>query len=796
MILFTMKNTCCFLFFICISLLVSGQQKILDSLQNKFNTHRKSALQEKVYVHTNNNVYLTGEYLWLKAYLVDGSLHKPLDLSKVVYIELVDKNNAAVLQAKIHARQGKGDAALFLPASLESGSYFLRAYTNWMKNFRPDYYFHKPITLINTFEKLEPTLVARSKSSYDIQFFPEGGNLIHGITSKVAFKITNLEGNGLDYSGVLLANEKDTLLTFKPYKFGMGHFNFIPLRENSYKVRVIDNQGNTKDHSFPEIQESGYAMQLRDSSEQYLSLTVTAENISHSRTAAYLFVHSRNITTQAKFNYLEQNKATFLISKIELPEGISHFTIFDNDLKPVCERLYFKPVSKKLDIKVQHDRSVGIRRKVNLQLALVKANEEKVKGNLSVSVYKLDSLSTRPTHGILEYLWLESDLQGTIENSQYYFSNQPDVKVVADNLMLTQGWRRFNWEQVLTGKKSGFEFLPECQGHLISGKILSKNNEPASYVLSYLSSPDKIIRFYSGRSNAIGNVMFQTQTLFGSRKLIFQTENRDQYLFHLESPFSKMYCEKKFPRFALTRVDEKSLLDRSIAMQIQNIYHDDKFEYKQAVRDTLPFYGKPDNSYLLDDYTRFPLLEEVMREYVPGVRVRNRKDGFHFLVEDRNSQLTFEEDALVLLDGVPASVNKIMDFSPLKIKKLDVIERKYYLGPLTLSGIVSFSTYAADLGGFELDTETISINYEGLQQQREFYSPAYPTENERKSRIPDQRNLLYWNGDVNTNDAGISETHFYSSDVTGNFIIVVEGITADGFAGRLVSDFLVKDFNN
>src|SRR6478735_8481803 len=125
------------------SLLLSAQDEFTATLQKNFEEYRMRALQEKVFLHTDKSFYLAGEILWFKAYNVDGYFHKSLDLDKVLYVEVIDKNHKAILQAKIEMKEGNGSGSFVLPTSIQSGSYLVRAYTSWMKNFGPDIFFEK-----------------------------------------------------------------------------------------------------------------------------------------------------------------------------------------------------------------------------------------------------------------------------------------------------------------------------------------------------------------------------------------------------------------------------------------------------------------------------------------------------------------------------------------------------------------------------------------------------------------------------------------------------------------------------
>ena len=132
---------------------VANSQINTGKLEETFGRYAEHALQEKLYMHVDRNFYLAGDILWCKLYVVDASLHQPLDISKVAYVEVLDENNTPALQAKIRLQNGKGNGSLSLPVSIKSGNYKIRTYTNWMKNAGPDYFFEKMITIVNAQKK-------------------------------------------------------------------------------------------------------------------------------------------------------------------------------------------------------------------------------------------------------------------------------------------------------------------------------------------------------------------------------------------------------------------------------------------------------------------------------------------------------------------------------------------------------------------------------------------------------------------------------------------------------------------
>jgi len=776
------------------------RQPVLDSVARKFDRFRTQAFQEKVYLHSDRSGYLTGETMWFKLYLTDASFHKPSSMSDVVYVEILDKARQPVLQTKVGMADGKGNGTLFLPATLPSGNYILRAYTNWMKNFNADFYFHKSISIINPFKAPDPQ-VKPATPPPDAQFFPEGGNLVAGVTSKVGFRVISAEGKGIAFTGAVINQHNDTLARFKPLKFGIGHFHFTPQSQQTYRAVIRDPAGKITIATFPAVAENGYTMHVADSLENLLRVQVNAHIAGSELPQVYIFVHARQIMAVASAAQIQSGKAVFPINKNDLPEGINHITVFDANMRAVAERLYFKKPVHTLNIDVHTDQSQYTnRRRVKLDIQTLAAASGK-SSDVSVSVYRLDSLSENTTTGIGDFLWLTSDLKGTVESPEYYNTNDIHITEAIDNLMLTHGWRRFSWEKVLTDQTPVIEFLPEYRGHMVKGIVRGPDGKPANWVMTYLASPGKITRLYGSFSNPKGEVFYEMQKFTGTASVILQTNHTTGdsiYRVEIVNPFSTTAASLPIPSFQLSASHSQELLDRSVAMQVQDIYYRDQLEkISRPETDSAAFYGPPDEKYLLDAFTRFPVMEEVMREYVPGVMVRKRKDGFHFLVIDMVHRGIFDETPLIMLDGVPIfDEDEIMAFSPLKVRKLEVVKKRYYLGSLSFPGIVSYTTYHGDLGGFPLNPKSVRMNYDGLQTQREFYTPRYETQQQRQSRMPDQRTLLYWNPSVTTGTDGKQQLEFYTSDQSGNFQIVVEGLTNDGIAGSGRQTFSVLQHNN
>ncbi len=778
-----------FLFFI----VNAFSQDAISTVQQSFEKYNAAVYQEKVFLHTDKTVYITGEILWFKCYITDAVSNHLSALSKICYIEVINNDNRQLLQAKIAIDSGTGNGSITIPSSIRTGNYLLRAYTSWMKNFDPGFYFEQSISIINPDKKAGSTKMDTIPRN-SIEFFPEGGNLVYGLNNTVAFKVTNAYGKGVSVKGIIVNGKNDTILNFETERFGMGTFIFNPIKDNEYHC-VININNKTLTYTLPEIYTSGWAMHLKDEGST-LRINVTT-NVETEHTV-YLFVQAKGLAKYAKIEYLKKGVAEFIMNKSDIGDGISQLTVFNENKQPVCERLYFKRPTRLLQIKLLNSGTdFQTRKKVTLNILTNEASGNPVNADMSVAVYLLDSLQPEQEMNILNYLWLSSDIKGTVESPQYYFNNSgAEVDKATDNLMLTQGWRRFKWEDVLKNTKPAFKFLPEKEGLLVTGRILPGNSllQDTSFPV-YLSVPGNNFKFSRSVTSISKPVKFNVGKFYGSHELISQAEIADSnYRVSIDNPFSDKFSPFGIEPINLIRSYKAEIIKRSIGVQSDNFYQPGKkVNYiLPANLDTTAFFGFPSRTYYLDDYTRFHSMEEVMREYVKEVHVRNRQNTFHYEVYNELEKLYFNEDPLVLIDGVPVfNINKIMEVDPLRIKKIDITTTRFFLGSRAYDGIVSYSTYNGDLEGYELAPGSNVIEYDGLQFEREFYSPQYETAQQSSTRIPDFRNVLYWLPHLKTIN-GRQDISFYTSDVPGKYLIVAQGISDGGFVGTSTLSFIVN----
>jgi len=772
----------------------SAHAQQADPLEQRFQSYANGVAREKIFAHVDKNAYAAGELMWFKLWVVDAADNRPLSMSKVAYVELLDTGNEALLRAKIFLKSGTGDGSFLLPLNIPTGCYALRCYTNWMKNFGTDDFFEKQVTIVNVQRKLEES-PEPTPAIPKIQFLPEGGNLVDGIASRVAFIATDGRGHGADCNGYLLDNT-DTLLRYRSIHAGMGTFSFTPIAGHVYRsVVTMTGPDSSITTTLPAAYGSGYVMNVRNEGDHY---TVSIGTAGVPDEPVYLFIQSHGVQRAFLTATLEGGRASFTVDKSIPGTGVSVLTLFNGSRKPVCERLVFKRPPPGWAFHATTDRQVyGLRSLIHLGIGSEGTDGVADTTNASLAVYRLDSLQEPAQDSYVDdYLLLDSDLKGVVEDPSWYLADTGEAADQAiDNLMLVNGWRRFRWEDVLQGSKPDFRFVPEYGGPIISGQWVDRRTgRPAPGILTYMGVENYLRGFSTCTSDSNGMVNYELRDFRGPGQLVFQAASGDSnYNFLISDPFSNRFRDRPRYPFRPPAGGAHSLEDLSISMQVQQIYHGASLiHFRNSPPDSTSFYTDIDKRYFLDDYTRFTTMEEVLREYVVLVDVKRRAGHYHLVLYDFPNATMFKSDPLVVIDGIPVlNMDAFIRVDPLQLKKLEVVNRRYFLGDAIFNGILNWTSNNHDLGGYELNDAAI-VNYDGLQQEREFYAPAYPTAEDRSGHTPDYRNVLLWKPELRLTPGKKTDESFYSSDLPGTYRVVLQGIANDGSCGKVIGTFRVQ----
>jgi len=343
------------------------------------------------------------------------------------------------------------------------------------------------------------------------------------------------------------------------------------------------------------------------------------------------------------------------------------------------------------------------------------------------------------------------------------------------------------WEKQLpvASVQHSEKYLPEYEGHIIVGKIVpvqTQTNNEDKFIISLLSFPGEKLYLFGGRRDNMNDVSFFTTNTAGVREVSTTAYNltENTYRIDLQSPFIEQHANKQLPELKVDSTHFDELLQRSFALQALYSYTKDQLIQDRPVDFRLDM--TPTKTYILDEWTRFVAMNELMIEFISELRFRrnDRQNNELFMATRKGDEMVWIRP-LVVLDGIPIMDHDIIyRYDPLLLERVNIYFGEYFFQGTRFEGIVEFLTYRRNYPGLSTDQSTQIVNYAGTQTPRRLYTPDYSREETRKSRLPDYRHTLLWEPALQTNGKSTLEIPFFTSDYSGEFQATVEGLTLDG----------------
>lgn len=320
---------------------LSGDPGVLENLLKKLQQYHADRPQEKIYIHHDKPFYAAGDNLWFKAYILEASLHHLDSQSRVLYVELIDKNKTIFARQMLFAEGGLTFGDFQLPDTLQEGNYSIRAYTNYMKNFDENFFFTKEFSVLNpVMGSAAASTDQLSRDSVDLQFFAEGGNFVACGFNRLAFKAIGPDGKGINVEGEIV-DEKDVVVSsFKSQHLGMGSVRISPVAGKQYSARITKPYKINRSYALPQVQSKGYTLQVDAVGKNIKVIVFTnMDKPASGDQSLNIIVQSRGQAYFAAPGKFNNNGFYTLIPKSKFPDGISQITVFDNEGRPVAERL-------------------------------------------------------------------------------------------------------------------------------------------------------------------------------------------------------------------------------------------------------------------------------------------------------------------------------------------------------------------------------------------------------------------------------------------------------------------------
>lgn len=401
---------------------------------------------EKVYLHTDQRVYEPGDMIWFRAYLTDDYNRPKYGLETKLRVQLLDPQGELLVELNLKVLPDELANVILIPNDAEEGIYTLRAATPWLFNFGQDAFFEQKIW-VQTLDELAEPIVAASPSApkkIQLQFFPEGGDLVADFKQKVAFKINDSQGKSLDGRGTLLNSQLQPLLTFESFHRGMGTFSFTPQKGERYTIKMA---GFPDTFFLPIPRTDELAMRLDLPTSDSLPVVVWKR---HSGTTQVLLRCKDSIVWQQKW-MVPTGETRLSIPIAQLPLGIAQVLLLDEAGRPFAERLVFLHQARRarVQLKTQQEYQSGEEVKIDIEARDEQGNPLDGLFSLAVVNDQYWSLADNQSDNILSRLLLSAELKGKIEAPAFYFiPNEPKAPTALDLVMLTHGWRKFSWKEI------------------------------------------------------------------------------------------------------------------------------------------------------------------------------------------------------------------------------------------------------------------------------------------------------------------------------------------------------------
>lgn len=643
-----------------------------------------------------------------------------------------------------------------------------------------------------------------------LQFFPEGGNALAGMHTKIAFKALNEFGKGADVSGSIVDGNNTVIVPFESFHMGMGAFRLNLQEGQQYFARIESPVGNETLISLPKAVDKGLSLQLSNLTKSELVWNIQ----STAQTSVYLVGNAHGEIVYAEQVSLKPGAKSLRIKTEEFPVGITAFTLFDEKGTPQSERLTFLNQQKGLNISLETDKErYRPREKVKLKVKTTDDQGKPVQAKLSLSVVddQLISFADDKQDHILSSMLLSQEVKGEIQEPSFYFDkSEPKAKEALDYLLMTQGWRRFTWSEVqqpvaklayapektrtLSGtvvNKHGWgtatevtlmemggqkriEMVQSTEG----GHFMFRNIDPTVDILLVTKKPNKIkVHHHAAKGHSLGDKSLILLSPGESGSMVIEQEASDI--------IEKTNTGKAAINISMNP-DATSLGEVVVtAAGIEN---------RRSISSSITTIHSDQLSLPPGDIGNF------LEGRVAGIQVQpasgSSGSGMTIVIRG-SSSLTQGNEPLYVIEGhaLPDGLNTNFSnesmISPEEIESISVLksaEATALYGNRGSNGVVIITTKRGSYNSYYSNKprapkyNSAQISPRRFTATREFYIP--PASQRNVSIRKDFRTTVYWQHSLITDKRGRAEISFPNNDAISAFRITAEGFSASGSLGR------------
>lgn len=740
----TRKTTFMKRFLLLISLLLAtvttmAQSKI-DSIAYRALQVGKVMQQERVFLHFDNTAYYLGETIWFKAYVMFGTDDRPSTLSKVLYVELVAPEGY-IVETKKYKLDEKGSChgEFDLNPLLLSGYYEIRAYTRYMLNWSKEAVFSRVFPIFDKvnadnwdFKNMldrkrgfneKGKWVSAELPEATLDFFPEGGNLVAGLESHVAYELR--ENDGLfSEEKISIYEDGKLLLESNPRHMGKGVFTITPKKQANYRAEasIKNKKGKIETFKFdlPEVQEEGVVMHITEEGDS-INISIT-NNIPKDSILGFAILYRGTMGFYKKL-HTNEKIARYSIAKNNLPEGVNRAVLFADEKRPLAERQFFvqhdelqksgrETVKLKVTANGYHVHNLDAKANEKITLKVSREDGKPIPDNSDLSLSVGDAMGTQKTsyrYNMYSYLLLGSELKGYIPDASKYFDpDNANRKEQLDLIMLTHGWTSYDWHMLARDEIKDMQ--PIERGITVKGKFYQKYRRkvksgdtklsvvPQKYNLTRLdiATDGKNVTTTTFRTDSTGSFVIELDDFYGTRiasmhpQTTFKHSDNISYQFALDRYYS--------PGFRLYDYWERHLGEPMSKNKADSLVRMNPFEYMLSSLEVVADRKKEINSRPPHSEMRFNYLDEW--EYAQDVTYLDQFGTYDDeLFRDAVDDMHLQEE-IITEEQVDAQNSALERNEPIENNEIISLQLK---DSTALSGITKY------IGSIRYGKETITL---------------------------------------------------------------------------------------
>lgn len=746
-----MRNIFIFFYLVIFSSIGSNAQQIVQ---------KSIKVLEIVSITTDRDLYLTGENCWFASEIILEN-HIPTLLSSTLYIELYNEQYKVIAKQKLKITDGHCDGFIAIPNETETGNYYLRAYTGYLKNFDPVNYPIRKIRIINPEIPLPKKMQSDSIliATY-FNFLSCGNNNIIALKSDIQLikQIKNIN----------IVDSKDEIVAALPAIYnGFTSISFVPDYHEKYRANIEFLSGVTIQKSLPPVDSTSFFAEINFNQEHFY---VSMKNLPVKSKDYSLSICKSDFSSYITKPISSNENPSIKIPIQSIVAGINFVTISEPNGKAIYSMACIVPENRLPKISLTPDKdSYDNRQKVSIRV--LPENPIPLDANFQVSVIK---------HGLYNS---EFELLNNSANSDKRDSIEINASKEAQNIFFNLQFKDGHFFQKnVSSRVDSLKWLPEPRDLTISGLVRMKDShKPIADINVLAAIIDKQPQLHCNKSDRNGSFIFNLFNLTESKNIYvtLQCENPDLYEILLNNDFSTDFFPIGRTSLNVDTTYAKLLSEMLLNKQLNKSFPQFPVNIEENTAVHINRFGKPDYSVTLDDYIDLDSFEEVFKEIVPFVKLRRNQNKLRFEVFDQKRNI-FYNDPLVMIDEIPVfDYEALLKIHPKLIEKIEVIDNPYIYGDQIFKGIIFIQTNTKNFGGISLPSSSVFVEYQTITPKNTFHSRDFLLYAEGSKTIPDYRTTLYWNPSFQiTSDQ--SNIEFYTSDHTAVYDVIVTYLSVNG----------------